>query len=101
MWVIAMFDLPVYDRVARRKYTRFRKLLLAEGFSKLQFSVYARYCAGEEIANRYRRLIADAVPDEGQVRVLAFTDVQFGKMEIFEGNLRLPPENVPEQFLLF
>ncbi len=45
MWLLAMFDLPVTTRKARKRYAEFRKLLLQEGFSMLQFSVYARYCA--------------------------------------------------------
>lgn len=101
MWVIVMFDLPMRSRDEKRRYAQFRKMLLAEGFAKLQFSVYARYCAGAEIANRYRKKIQNELPPEGQIRVLAFTDVQFGKMEIFEGRLKQPTENAPQQYLLF
>ncbi|HHT9133449.1 MAG TPA: CRISPR-associated endonuclease Cas2, partial [Candidatus Avalokitesvara rifleensis] len=43
MWLFAMFDLPVDTKKARREYTRFRKALLTEGFTMLQYSVYARY----------------------------------------------------------
>ena len=96
-----MFDLPVHDKHARRRYTRFRNQLLTDGFARLQLSVYARYCAREEIAQRIRRIIQQNVPPEGQVRVLSFTDAQFGKMQIFEGQKQVEPENVPEQYLLF
>lgn len=76
-------------------------MLLAEGFSQLQLSVYARYCAGEEIARRYQTKIEREVPSEGQVRVLGFTDVQFSKMKIYEGKIKRIPENAPSQILLF
>lgn len=39
MWLVAMFDLPVDTKAARRAYAQFRKALLKDGFSKMQFSV--------------------------------------------------------------
>ena len=54
MWVFALFDLPVTTPKARKRYTQFRRLLLNEGFSMLQFSVYARYCVGDESAETFR-----------------------------------------------
>ena len=50
MWVVAMFDLPVDTKAARRAYAQFRKRLLKDGFVKMQFSVYVRHCASEENA---------------------------------------------------
>ena len=101
MWLVVMFDLPMHDLHARRRYTQFRKMLLSDGFARLQLSVYDRYCSGEEIANRIRRIIEQQVPPEGQVRVIAFTDDQFVTMQIFEGKTRVKPENAPMQYVLF
>ena len=50
MWVIAMFDLPTDSQPARRAYTRFRKDLLEDGFSMMQYSIYIRHCASIENA---------------------------------------------------
>ena len=50
MWLFAMFDLPVTTAKARKRYAQFRKVLIEQGFSMLQYSVYARYCASEEMA---------------------------------------------------
>ena len=66
MWLFAMFDLPVKTRRQRREYTRFRKSLLREGFSRLQFSVYARYCMSEELSTAQCHRIRDFLPPEGQ-----------------------------------
>lgn len=101
VWLFAMFDLPVTSRSARRRYSRFRKLLLEEGFSMLQFSVYARYCTSEEASTAIRRRIQQSLPPKGQVRLLAVTDRQFGKMEVFFGRIPHQPEQAPEQLLLF
>ena len=101
MWLFAMFDLPVTTAKARKRYAQFRKLLLEQGFSMLQYSVYARYCASEEMAVAYRSRIRAALPPEGYVRTLAVTDRQFGKMESYIGELSKPLERPPSQLVLF
>jgi len=101
MWLFAMFDLPVDSQRARRNYARFRKALLAEGFTMLQFSVYARFCGSEEAAAAYRNRVRRALPPEGEVRLLSVTDHQFGKMQVFLGKTRKAAEKPPEQLLLF
>lgn len=101
MWLFALFDLPVHDKPARRRYARFRKDLLSEGFTMLQFSVYARHCATEDSEGVIRRRVKAFLPDEGQVRLLGVTDRQFGKMEVFFGKNAAPTEEPPLQYMLF
>ncbi len=101
MWLFATFDLPVDTRKARRTYTQFRKLLLREGFMMLQYSVYARYCPGEESSRSCRRHVRNALPNSGRVRMFSVTDRQFEKMEVFDGKSREPVEEPPPQFMLF
>jgi CRISPR-associated protein Cas2 len=101
MWLFALFDLPVDTKPHRKAYAKFRKSLIAEGFTMLQFSVYARYCASEESSDAFRRRLRTEIPDDGQVRLVAITDRQFGKMEIFNGKKPVGVEKPPEQLLLF
>ncbi len=101
MWLFAMFDLPVDDKEARRQYRHFRKALLAEGFTMLQYSVYARYCACEDASKVYRRRVRAKLPPEGHVRLMAITDRQFAKMEVFRGKSRKGVEAKPDQLQLF
>lgn len=101
MWLMAMFDLPVEDKIDRRNYARFRKALLKDGFMMLQYSVYARYLPSEEAADAHRRTVRSAVPPLGQVRIMAVTDHQFGKMEVFYGRKPREPEEPQNQMLLF
>jgi len=100
MWLFAMFDLPVTTAKARKRYARFRKLLLEQGFSMLQYSVYARYCASEEMATTFRGRIRAELPPAGYIRLLAVTDRQFGKMESYIGKMSKPLENTPSQLTL-
>ncbi len=101
MWVLAMFDLPVDTKEARRAYTQFRKALLKDGFSRLQFSVYVRHCASEENADVHSERVQRVLPDDGEVRVLTITDKQFERMRVFWGKMRKPTESAPRQLELF
>ncbi len=101
MWLIAMFDLPVTDKAARRAYMHFRTSLLKAGFMMLQYSVYGRFCLNEEASKIHRRMLEIQVPDQGEVRVLTITDKQFEKMEVFFGGEPKAPEEALGQKLLF
>lgn len=101
VWLLTMFDLPATTKTERRRYTRFRNLLLDNGFTQLQYSVYARFCASEEIAHTYKGRIATGLPADGYVRVLSVTDRQFGKMQSFYGKKRQQNELAPDQLTLF
>jgi len=101
VWLFAMFDLPVVKKEQRREYARFRKKLLREGFSMLQYSVYARWYESEETCETCKRYVRANLPPEGQVRLLSVTDRQFEKMEIYIGISREPAEEPPVQVMLF
>jgi CRISPR-associated protein Cas2 len=101
MWLFAMFDLPVKEKDQRRAYTRFRVKLLRLGFSQIQFSVYAHYCASEDSSIAKRKAVRAVLPYEGQVRIVSVTDKQFGAMEIYYGKETASPEDPPGQLLLF
>ena len=77
MWVLAMFDLPTDTKKARREYTLFRKSLLRDGFTQMQYSVYARHCASKENAEVHIARVERHLPPDGEVRVVTITDKQF------------------------
>lgn len=100
MWLMVLFDLPVVKIEERRQYVQFRNALLQDGFTMLQFSVYARYCPSEEAATVHKKRVRSALPPKGQVRILSITDKQFGKMESYIGKTRDKNEEAPDQLLL-
>ncbi len=101
MWLLVMFDLPMDTPKARKNYVKFRKTLLEDGFTKMQFSVMTRHCPSEENAAVHRKRVKAALPPDGEVRILTFTDKQFGRMEVYFGKLRKLPDSVPEQLTIF
>ncbi len=70
MWLVVLFDLPVRTKPQRKRATEFRKHLLADGFTMMQFSVYMRPCASEEKAATHLERVKKAVPPLGAVRVM-------------------------------
>jgi CRISPR-associated protein Cas2 len=101
MWVLAMFDLPVDTKVARRHYRQFRDALLCDGFMMLQYSVYGRPCPSEENASLHMARVEEALPPNGQIRILTLTDMQFSRMKIFYGNAPATAEKQPQQLSFF
>jgi CRISPR-associated protein Cas2 len=101
MWLVAMFDLPVDTKQARRQYALFRKRLLEDGVTMMQFSVYVRHCASEENAAVHIGRVQAFLPPDGEVRLLAITDKQYERMRVFWGRKRRQPEAPPAQLEFF
>lgn len=85
MWVLVMFDLPTETKADKKNYARFRKDMLADGFSMFQFSMYLRHCSSRENAEVHIRRVKKILPPKGHVGIMCITDKQFGMMEIFRG----------------
>ena len=96
-----MFDLPVDTKAARRAYTQFRKSLLMDGFTRMQFSVYTRHCPSEANAAVHIARVEANLPPNGEVRLITITDKQFERMRVFWGKRRRPPDPAPAQLELF
>lgn len=101
MWVIAMFDLPTETAQNRKDYARFRKDLIEDGFTMMQYSVYARHCASIENAEVHVKRIGNLIPPDGEVRLLTITDRQYGRIVVFAGKKRQRTPPSPSQLEFF
>lgn len=101
MWIIVMFDLPTDTKGARKAYHEFREELLNDGFTMLQFSIYARHTPSEENAVVHENRVKRFLPEDGEVRLLKITDKQFERMKVFNGKIRKATEKAPEQLSFF
>ncbi len=100
LWMLVMFDLPVKEPDERSAATRFRHVLLDEGFDMAQFSVYYRVLSGKEAAEAMNRRITAATPENGLVQILTITDKQYGAITTIRGKCYEPPKKI-EQLSLF
>ncbi|MCY4657533.1 MAG: CRISPR-associated endonuclease Cas2 [Gammaproteobacteria bacterium] len=102
MWVFTLFDLPTYSKATRKKYAEFRKCLLKDGFTMMQYSVYVRHCNSLENANLHIKRMSSLVPAEGEVRFFVITDRQYEKILTFEGRKIVRDDTPrPSQLQLF
>jgi CRISPR-associated protein Cas2 len=92
MWVLVMFDLPTETKTDRKNYSKFRKLMLADGFQMFQFSMYIRHCPSRENADVHQKRVRKILPPKGHVGIMSITDKQFGMMEVFHG---IEPATLP------
>ena len=101
MWLMVLFDLPTLTPDERKAACTFRNYLLDEGFQMAQFSVYLRCTPSKEAASAYIRRIESAVPSQGKIDILQFTDRQYENIICFRGKFRESSPQNPTQLLLF
>ena len=101
MWMLVMFDLPVVTKKERAHATKFRNFLMDEGFDRAQYSVYLRFCSGKEQAQTYTRRVEQALPPDGNVQIIYFTDKQYENIVSFSGTRRAAANKNPAQYTLF
>lgn len=64
MWLMVMFDLPTETKKQRDAYHHFREGLLDDGFMQIQYSIYVRFCATDEVLQTHKKRIINALPSE-------------------------------------
>ena len=101
MWLFVFFDLPVVTKRERKKAYDFRKNLMKDGFTMLQYSVYIRHCASYESQQVHTKRIKAIVPETGMVSILSVTDKQYGGIVNFWGNKKKKIATAPMQLELF
>ena len=101
-WLVVFFDLPTTTPEERRNYIHFRNQLLEDGYTMVQYSVYARPCVTHERMATHSRRIQKMIPPDGSVRCMFVTNIQWDKMFVFHGKSK-PPQDIsmPEQMLLW
>lgn len=87
MRILVMFDLPVIKKKDRQDATRFRNFLLKDGYTMLQFSIYARICSGLDSVQTHKNRLKLNIPESGAIRVLTLTEKQFENMDLMLGPL--------------
>lgn len=101
MWLFVFFDLPTETKKDRRNAGLFRKNLIKDGFTMMQYSVYMRHCASSESADVHEKRINSLLPPYGKVSILRITDKQYGNIMNFWGREEVPKTPQPTQLELF
>ena len=101
MWIFVMFDRPVSTKQQSREATQFREFLLDQGFEMSQFSVYARFCNGQNSYDSHLKRIERNLPEKGDIHVLTFTDRQYENIVRFSSQRRQRQRKNPDQLAMF
>ncbi|MGD9994220.1 MAG: CRISPR-associated endonuclease Cas2 [Salinivirgaceae bacterium] len=101
MWLFVFFDLPTNTKKERKAASRFRKDLVQDGFTMMQFSVYIRHCASKESGEVHTKRIRAVIPEKGLVSILSVTDKQYGQIMNFWGKTEKALADGPKQLELF
>jgi CRISPR-associated protein Cas2 len=101
MWLFVFFDLPTNTKKERKVAAGFRKYLLKDGFTMMQYSVYIRHCASKESADVHVRRVKMCIPDKGQISIVCITDKQYGNIINFWGKVTTPLSEAPKQLEMF
>jgi len=101
MWLFVFFDLPTETKKNRKDAQQFRKNIMKDGFTMMQFSVYVRHCASSESADVHEKRIFNLLPPLGKVSLLRITDKQYGNICNFWGAIEAPKAPQPKQLELF
>lgn len=100
MYLLVMFDLPVKPKSQQKAAARFRKQLLQDGYTMLQYSVYARFIRGKDYYEKHMKRLERMVPLKGLVHVLTITEPQFRAMRYLSGDIKKKNHALKEQLLL-
>lgn len=102
-WLLVTFDLPVGTKTQRKRATDFREFLKDDGYTMLQWSVYARPCVTFARQETHIARVKAHIPEEGSVRAIFVTRSQWERSYVIHGKpaTQQPPEDLPEQILLW
>ncbi len=102
-WLLVTFDLPVGTKEERKRATDFREFLKDDGYSMVQWSVYARACVTFARQETHLSRLKGNLPPEGSVRAIFVTRAQWERSFVLHGApaKEQPPEELPEQILLW
>jgi CRISPR-associated protein Cas2 len=100
MRLMIFFDLPIETAKDRRNYSKFRKLLITEGFIMLQKSVYVKLALNNSVIKSIKEKIYKNKPPKGIVQMLVITEKQFCDIEYIVGKDNTDVMNDTERFII-
>lgn len=89
MRLLLLFDLPTVEDYERKEYTKFRKSLISNGYTMLQFSVYIKCVNTQTKVEQELKKIQNSVPTNGNIRLIAITEKQYANMVMILGKKKI------------
>lgn len=100
MRLLVFFDLPMTTPRTKSAYRKFLNFLLADGYTRMQFSVYSRIAVDHEHLQQHMIRLQQNLPERGSIRCLRVTEKQFASIDLLLGPLSKQEEVVTATQLL-
>lgn len=100
MRLIVFFDLPSVYSIEKRRYNKFRKSLINEGFIMEQESVYSKLLLNSQQIGFITSKVEKACPKNGIVQLLIITERQYSQMKFIVGNTQSKVISNEERLLI-
>ncbi|AHB36275.1 CRISPR-associated endonuclease Cas2 [Spiroplasma apis] len=100
MRLFVFYDLPNTTKGENKEYTKFRRILIQNGFYMIQFSIYVKLCINYDQMLIYQKKIENFKPKKGDVRMIGITEKQYKDMKILVGSKTFQEENQNIDFIL-
>ncbi len=89
MRLILLFDLPNIESYEKKEYLRFRKSLIRNGYTMMQFSVYVKSVNTQTKIEQEVNKIKKYIPHKGNIRIIPVTEMQYNSMYMILGNKKI------------
>ncbi len=89
MRILLLFDLPSVEAYEKKEYTQFRKHLLKNGYTMIQFSVYVKCINTQLKVDKELKKLYQFVPTNGNIRMLTITEKQYQNMVMILGKKKI------------
>lgn len=89
MRMILMFDLPNVEEYQKKEYLVFRRNLMKNGYTMMQFSIYIKAVNAQSKVDQEVAKIKKYIPTNGNIRILAVTEKQYQSMFLLLGNKKI------------
>ena len=94
MRLLCLFDLPTGTKKENKEYRIFRKGLIENGFTMIQYSVYQRPLPNKRASKKYEQILKKYLPRNGEIRLLAVSEKQYNDMKFLTGSMSYQEEVV-------
>lgn len=86
MRILLFFDLPTETSDDKKEYLSFRKHLLKNGYSMIQYSVYVKCINASSKFEGEHNKLKKCLPSNGNIRLLCVTEKQYQEMKFLRGD---------------
>ena len=100
MRIILFFDLPMLSDAEVRRYTRFRKYLIRNGYIMMQYSIYSKIFPNRDTVRWHMNDLKRNIPPDGSVMLMTVTEKQYQSIQNLVGSKRALDRKITSKNLL-